>query len=240
MKNKLLTLVLSIFGFGYFLTSFAQPASPPIRGQALIKGQVLNQLDNQPIEYANVVIYRQRDSSIVNGTVTDAQGKFIFTELTPGRYYLEVSFIGFRTKRVHNIQIAPDARIDLEKILLEPAAISIPGVEATAEKPKVEFKIDRKVINVAQNPALQSGTAVDALENAPAVKVDIEGNVTLRGLSSFTVLIDGRPSPLEGSEALKQIPASAIERIEIVTSPSAKYDPEGKAGIINVIMKKQL
>ena len=239
MKNKLLTLVLSIFGFGYFLTSFAQPASPPIRGRALIKGQVLNQLDNQPIEYANVVIYRQRDSSIVNGTVTDAQGKFIFTELTPGRYYLEVSFIGFRTKRVHNIQIAPDARIDLEKILLEPAAISIPGVEATAEKPKVEFKIDRKVINVAQNPALQSGTAVDALENAPAVKVDIEGNVTLRGLSSFTVLIDGRPSPLEGSEALKQIPASAIERIEIVTSPSAKYDPEGKAGIINVIMKKQ-
>ncbi len=218
----------------------AQPgAGPVVRGNSVITGQVWNQADNQPVEYANVVLYRQRDSTVVNGTVTDAQGRFTLAELPPGRYYLEVSFIGFRTNRVRNLQLGPAARIDLGKIPLEPAVISMPGVEATAEKPKLEFRIDRKVINVAQNPALQTGTAADALENAPAVKVDLEGNVTLRGLSSFTVLIDGRPSPLEGSEALKQIPASTIDRIEIVTNPSVKYDPEGKAGIINVILKKQ-
>jgi outer membrane receptor protein involved in Fe transport len=229
-------LVLTLFP----LALSAQPNSnPPVRGNAIITGQVWNQTDNQPVEYANVVLYRQRDSSVVNGTVTDARGKFTLAGLPPGRYYLEVSFIGFRTNRVRNLQLAPSARIDLGKIPLEPAVISMPGVEATAEKPKLEFRIDRKVINVAQNPALQTGTAADALENAPAVRVDLEGNVTLRGLSSFTVLVDGRPSPLEGSEALKQIPASTIDRIEIVTNPSVKYDPEGKAGIINVILKKQ-
>ncbi len=218
----------------------AQPApETPLRSAGVITGQIWNPHDSTPVEYANIVLYRQRDSALVNGTVTDAQGRFTLTQLPPGRYYLEISFIGFRTNRVRNIQLAPDARLDLGKIPLEPAVISMPGVEATAEKPKMEFKIDRRVINVAQNPALQTGTAVDALENAPSVKVDLEGNVSLRGLSSFTVLIDGRPSPLEGSEALRQIPASTIDRIEIVTNPSVKYDPEGRAGIINVILKKQ-
>ncbi len=218
----------------------AQPRGQmPIKGNGIISGFVWDGELSHPIEYANVVLYRQRDSSMVNGTVTDERGRFTLTELPPGRYYLEVSFIGFKTSRIPDIQLGPDSRVNLGKIELQPAVIRMPEVEATAEKPKLEYRIDKKVINVAQNPALQSGSAVDALEQAPAVKVDIEGNVTLRGLSSFTVLIDGRPSPLEGSEALKQIPATTIERIEIVTNPSAKYDPEGKAGIINVILKKQ-
>ncbi len=227
-----LILVLAVF-FGVS----AQPRD--FKGTGIISGQVWDSENSEPVEYANVVLYLQRDSSQVNGTVTDAQGRFVLKELLPGRYYLEVSFIGYRTNRVRNIELAPDARIDLGKINLEPAVINMPGVEATAEKPKLEYRIDKKIINVSQNPSLQTGTAVDALENAPAVKVDIEGNVSLRGLSSFTVLIDGRPSPLEGSEALKQIPASTIDRIEIVTNPSVKYDPEGKAGIINVILKRQ-
>ncbi|MEO0053399.1 MAG: TonB-dependent receptor, partial [candidate division WOR-3 bacterium] len=239
MKIRLGFIALILLSPVWSLLS-AQPApEASVRGMGLITGQIWNPHDSTPVEYANVVLYRQRDSSLVNGTVTDAQGRFTLTQLPPGRYYLEVSFIGFRTNRVRNIQLAPDARLDLGRIPLEPAVISMPGVEATAEKPKMEFKIDRRVINVAQNPALQTGTAVDALENAPSVKVDLEGNVSLRGLSSFTVLIDGRPSPLEGSEALRQIPASTIDRIEIVTNPSVKYDPEGRAGIINVILKKQ-
>ncbi|MEO0004599.1 MAG: outer membrane beta-barrel family protein [candidate division WOR-3 bacterium] len=230
----------AIFAFIVFCmvsTAFAQPGE--IKGNGIITGQVWDKELSEPVEYANCVLYRLRDSSQVTGTVTDASGRFVLQGLAPGRYYLEVSFIGYRTNRVRNIELAPDAKIDLGRINLEPAAINMPGVEATAEKPRLEYKIDKKVINVAQNPALQTGTAVDALENAPAVKVDIEGNVSLRGLSSFTVLIDGRPSPLEGSEALKQIPASTIDRIEVVTNPSVKYDPEGKAGIINVILKRQ-
>ncbi|MGQ9708539.1 MAG: TonB-dependent receptor domain-containing protein [bacterium] len=226
------------------LTAFSISAQPERqftgKGSGVVSGTVYDSERQEPIEYANVVLYQQRDSSkAVTGTVTNARGRFVISDVPPGRFYLEVSFMGYRTKRVKDIQLAPDARIDLGRINLEPAVISMPGVEATAEKPKLEYRIDKKVINVAQDPSLQSGTAVDALEQAPAVKVDVDGNVSLRGLLGFTVLIDGRPSPLEGSEALQQIPASTIDRIEIVTNPSVKYDPEGKAGIINVILRKQ-
>lgn len=239
MKIKT-TLIIIIILSSIWINLFAQPGqNRPFSGRAAIIGRVVNPQDGQPVEYANIVLYREQDSSLVMGTITDAGGRFTLADLPPGKYYLEISFIGFRANRVHRIELSPDARLDLGKINLEPTAIAMPEVEATAEKPKLEFKIDRKVINVDQNPALQTGTAVDVLKNAPSVKVDLEGNVTLRGLSSFTVLIDGRPTALEGGEALRQVPASTIDRIEIVTNPSAKYEPEGKAGIINVILKKQ-
>ncbi|MEO0071517.1 MAG: TonB-dependent receptor [candidate division WOR-3 bacterium] len=236
MKRIRTILILFIISLAIGNLS-AQPRE--VKGEGVISGQVWDADLSTPIEYANIVLYRQRDSTALTGTVTDAQGRFALRDLPPGRFKLEVSFVGYKTKRVPDIQLPPNGKVDLGRINLQQSAIAVPGTEVTAEKPKIEFRIDKKVINVAQNPALQSGTAVDALENAPAVKVDIEGNVSLRGLSSFTVLIDGRPSPLEGSEALKQIPASTIDRIEIVTNPSVKYDPEGKAGIINVILKKQ-
>ena len=104
----------------------------------------------------------------------------------------------------------------------------------------IEYQIDKKVVNVSQDIMAQGGSAVTALENTPSVQVDIDGNVSLRGSSSFTVLIDGRPSILQGSDALLQIPASNIETIEIITNPSAKYDPDGVAGIINVVLKEKI
>lgn len=237
---------LLLFGIG-LMSAYAQPRqiTPPSgEGQrfvatGVITGQVWDTELSAPVEYANVVLYRLTDSSTVTGTVTDAQGRFALHDAPPGRFFLEVSFIGYKTRRVPNVQLPPGGKVDLGRINLEPVAIAVPGTEVTAEKPKLEYRVDKKIINVAQNPALQSGTAVDALENAPGVKVDAEDNVTLRGLTSFTVLVDGKPSPFEGSEALKQIPASTIDRIEIVTNPSVKFDPEGKAGIINVILKKQ-
>jgi len=247
--KKFLTTFIVLAGAA---VCFSQPRSGmgSLPRTGIIRGQVTDAQEGIPIEYANVVLYRMRDTTqrwmagmdtnrVVSGTVTDAQGRFVLRELPPGRFYLEVSFIGYKTRRVEDIRLAPDGNIDLGRLTIEPAVISMPGAEVTADKPRIEYKIDKKIINVAQDPALQSGTAVDALEKAPAVKVDIEGNVTLRGLSSFTVLVDGKPSVVDGSEALQQIPASTIERIEIVTNPSAKFDPEGKAGIINVILKKQ-
>lgn len=248
MKRILTTLIVCAGAVVCFAQQRGALSSLPRTG--VITGQVVDAEQATPVEYANVVLYRIRDTTlrrsasvdtnrVVTGTVTDAQGRFVLRELPPGNFYLEVSFIGYRTRRLENIRLAPDGKLDLGRLTIEPAVISMPGAEVTAEKPRIEYKIDKKIINVAQDPALQSGTAVDALEKAPAVKVDIEGNVTLRGLSSFTVLIDGRPSPIEGSEALQQIPAGTIDRIEIVTNPSVKYDPEGKAGIINVILKKE-
>ncbi len=222
---------------------FAQPQRPGGITPGAVTGYVWDSDLAAPIEYANVVIYRMRDTAgtrqPVNGTITDAQGKFLLRDVPPGLFSLEISFIGYRTRKIDNIRVTPGQTVDLGRLELRQAAIAVEGQEVVAEKPRLEFRIDKKIINVAQNPALQSGTAVDALEQAPGVKVDVEGNVSLRGLESFTVLIDGRPSPVEGSDALKQIPASTIERIEIVTNPSAKFDPEGKAGIINVILKKQ-
>lgn len=248
--NKIVASGLILFCLSL---SSGQPVgrSAGFPASGVITGQVWDAEAGVPIEYANVVLYRMRDSSrvqmrmrpdtsrVVNGTVTDARGRFVLRDLPPGRYYLEVSFIGYRTRRLENLRLAPDERRELGRIELQPAAIAVQGTEVVGEKPRLEYRIDKKVLNVAQNPALQTGTAVDALEKAPAVKVDIEGNVRLRGLESFTVLIDGRPAPVEGSEALQQIPASTIDRIEIITNPSAKYDPEGRAGIINVILRKQ-
>jgi outer membrane receptor for ferrienterochelin and colicin len=111
-------------------------------------------------------------------------------------------------------------------------------VDVIADKAQVEFKLDKKIVNVSQVISAIGGTAVDVLENTPSVQVDIEGNVSVRGSSNFTVLIDGRPSVLSGSDALRQIPSSALESIEIITNPSAKYEPDGMAGIINLITKK--
>jgi hypothetical protein len=129
-------------------------------------------------------------------------------------------------------------QVDLGNILLVQNMIDVGEITVTGEKSAIEYKIDKKIINVAQLPTAVSGTAVDVLENVPSVEVDIEGNVSLRGSSNFTVLIDGRPSILESNEALQQIPAGTIETIELITNPSAKYDPDGNSGIINVVLKK--
>lgn len=233
---------------GLLLMATAALAQPgPGRGpgstdapKASISGQVYDADLLVPVEYANVVLYSLRDSAEpVTGTVTHADGRFALTGLTPGRYRVEVSFIGYRTRIIDTLRLPPGSTRDLGRILLRQTAVAVEGTEITADKPRLEFRIDKKIINVAQNPAAQNGTAVDAIENAPGVKVDVENNVTLRGSSNFTVLIDGRPTLLEGSEALQQIPAGTIDNIEIITNPSAKYDPEGISGIINVVLRKQ-
>ncbi|MBM3313853.1 TonB-dependent receptor, partial [candidate division WOR-3 bacterium] len=160
--------------------------------------------------------------------------------MKPGRYYVEVSFIGYRDRSVKDIEVTAGGQSDLGRIALELKPISVPGVEATAERPAVRYEIDRKVVDVTKLPSASSGTAVDALRNVPSVKVDIEDKVTLRGSSNFKVLIDGKPAQEDQpSDALKQIPSATIQNIEIITNPSAKYDPDGAAGIINVVLKKQ-
>lgn len=220
---------------------FAQPGPGmgPGASAGSITGQVYDADLNVPIEYANIVLHSQRDSSQVNGTVTDKSGRFTLTQVRPGRYFVEVSFIGYQTKTIDDVAVGPGATRDLGRTALRQTAVAVQGVEATAERPRLEYRIDKKIVDVAHQPTPPTGTAVDALENVPSVKVDDDGNVTLRGSGSFKVLVDGRPSPLEGSEALQQIPASTIDNIEIITNPSAKYDASGPAGILNVVLKKQ-
>lgn len=214
------------------------PANIPSDGY--LSGTVLDGATDEPIEFAIVAIYNQRDSTLVNGGMTDSLGKFEFKELAYGPYYLEIKFVGFKKTRMTEITVTPGNKsLNLGEIRIENVTTDLGNVVVTGERPQMAYKIDRKVVYVESNVTAIGGTAVDVLENTPSIQTDIEGNVTLRGSSNFTVLIDNRPSVLEGSEALQQIPASTIERIEIITNPSAKYDPDGTAGIINVILKEE-
>ena len=244
MKNLLILLLL------IFLTiapSFSQlpPANSGGMGNmprnGVIKGKIIDADTKTPMEYANVAIYNKRDSKLVTGGIANAEGVFQITELPLGIYYVEANFIGFKKTSVNDIKIVPNSTtFDMGTIELEVSAQKIEGVDVVADRNRIEYKIDKKVINVSQDVNAAGGTAVTVLENTPSVEVDIDGNVSLRGSTSFTVLIDGRPSVLTGSDALKQIPSSAIENIEIITNPSVKYDPDGQAGIINIVMKKNI
>ena len=242
IKKGLLLFLLSISLVSVFSQSNPQNREKSIEAkEGIISGTVLDKQSNIPMEYVNIAVFSNKDSSLVNGGITNQKGKFFIDALPYGKYYVVVNFIGYKKQIFENIALNPNkAYHNMETILLETAAQQLEGFEVVAEKDAVEFKIDKKVINVGLDIAAAGGSAVDALENAPSVQVDIEGNVTLRGSGSFLVLIDGKPSALTGSDALEQIPASAIENIEIITNPSAKYDPDGMGGIINVVLKKKI
>ncbi|MEO0227766.1 MAG: TonB-dependent receptor [candidate division WOR-3 bacterium] len=206
-------------------------------GPGRITGTVIDSQTEQPIELVNVIVYDNMHKQIT-GTATDQKGNFFISGINIGEYIVEFSFVGFETevKKVNITVQQPYVNLNYIKLIQKP--ILVEGLEVTAEKLPVEFKIDKKIINVKEHYASQSGTAVDILQNIPSINVDIQGNVTLRGSSNFRVLVDNIPSILEPSDALQQIPASTIDRIEIITNPSARYDPEGLAGIINIITRK--
>jgi outer membrane receptor protein involved in Fe transport len=191
------------------------------------------------MEYANIAIYNLVDSSLVTGGITNGKGEFEIRGISFGDYYLEAKFIGFDKSAIKEINISREnPTFNSGNIVLKPSTLKIGSIDVVADKAAVEYKLDKKVVNVSQVYSAAGGSAANVLENTPSVQVDIEGNVTLRGSGSFTVLIDGRPSVLSGSDALRQIPASALDNIEIITNPSAKYEPDGSAGIINLITKK--
>ena len=187
-----------------------------------------------------LVVFSLIDSSQVDGTITNSAGYFSLGIKRPGMFYIRFGFIGYKDSFIDTIRINRNNKYAaLNEIYLEPQAYNLNEVVVQGESAPITYLIDKKVINVSQQITSLSGTAVNVLENVPSVSVDIEGNVSLRGSGSFIVLVDGRPTILEPNEALQQIPASSIENIEIITNPSAKYNPEGTAGIINVILKKE-
>lgn len=208
-----------------------------------VSGTVVDGQSNQPIEYANIVIYRWKDSTVANGTVTNSEGKFTVDKLMNGRYFMKVSYIGYATKRFDSLTVRPEnANFEYASIKLTPKNVNMNEVVIRSEKGTMSFNLDKKVYNVDKNMANSGGTAVEVVQNIPAVQVDADGAVSVRGNSNITVLVDGRPAQLagfSGSDVLAQIPASQIESVELVTNPSARYDPEGTGGIINVILKKK-
>lgn len=204
-----------------------------------VGGKIIDDKTDKPLEYVNTVLYRSSDSSLVTGTITGSDGKFDLNITKPGKYYFTADFIGFEKVTIQNIVLKPgNNTYNIGDIRIKPSVVGIDEVEVVAEKPFITYHLDKKVVDVSKNPSAQGGTAVDALENVPSIQTDMEGNVSLRGSSNFTVLIDGRQTALTGTDALNQIPAGAINKIEIITNPSVKYDPDGTTGIINIISKK--
>jgi len=242
MKNtRLFSIVIGLFLLGSQTGTYGQRPGGTQSGfpGITLAGTVVDSVTEAPLEYATVMLLSPEDNSQVTGTITRKTGRFELPRLRPGSYILKVDFMGYLSKTLQGITLTPRRpETDLGYIFLEPAVLESEGVEISAEKPVFEYKIDKKVINVSQQPTVISGTAVDVLENVPSVTTDVEGNVQLRGSSNFTVLIDNRPTVLESNDALQQIPASTIENIEIITNPSAKFDPDGTAGIVNIITKK--
>ncbi len=206
----------------------------------ILTGKVLDSSTKHTIEYANIVVFSRQDSSMVTGGVTDNEGLFNLKIQKPGSFFVEVRFIGYDTETIEFTLKPGNPMVELGDIFIHPSSLMLENIVVEGERSPVTYQIDKKIVNPDQMQTVISGNAADVLINVPSVQVDVEGNVSLRGSQSFTVLIDGRPSVLDAQDALQQIAASSIERIEIITNPSAKYDPEGTSGIINIILKKNL
>lgn len=218
----------------FFFTTLASSAQ-----KAAIHGQVLCNGTKQPIEYATVAL-ADSTGRLLNGSVSDANGNFAITALSPGQYHLEVSFIGYEKRKTDPIVIhAKNELLVVPAIHLSQDSKTLEEVNVTGALRGIEHKVDRQVVNVTQQTNAAGGTLADVLQNIPSIRVDADGNVTLRGSSNFTLLIDGKPSVVTGSESLKNIPAESVEKVEVITNPSARYDAMGVSGILNVITKKR-
>jgi hypothetical protein len=231
--TKKITLLLCCILTATF--SFSQKSSDP--KEISIFGKVVDSNSNQPLEYATIVIKNTKTNK-VSGGITDMDGKFNIKNPI-GTYEISVEYISFKSKKYPVQTINKD--LDLGTIKLSEDLSSLDEVVIIAEKTTVDIRLDKKVFNIGKDLSIRGGNASDVLGNVPSVQVDVEGAVSLRGNENVTILIDGRPSALvgmNGAEALRQIPAEAIEKVEVITSPSARYDAEGTAGILNIILRK--
>jgi len=222
--------------------SLSAQQRPDVLKIGKISGQIIDAQTNAPLEYATITLFRERDSTLVTGSMTDQNGNFRIGDVPVGKHYVKIDYMGYKTLLKSGLNITMEnPEVRLKKITLQPSASTLEGVTVEAEKMLYQNQIDRKIINPDKDIMSAGGSALNVLESAPSVDVDVEGNVSLRGNTSVTILIDGRPSGYSGESAgdlLQQIPASSIDRVEILTNPSSKYNPEGITGIINIVMKK--
>lgn len=203
----------------------------------IISGVVSSLDDNEVLEYATITLLNPKDNSVVTGGLSDSEGKFKVSAKS-GIYNVLIEFISFKKTILKDIVIKNN--LNLGKIQLELDYESLAEVEIIAEETTVEVKLDKKIYTVGRDLSVRGGNAGDVLDNIPSVSVDIEGNILLRGNDAARILINGKPSSLVGidSKFLQQLPSDAIEKVEVITSPSARYEAQGSGGIINIILRK--
>ena len=228
MHKIIISTILSLF-----LTSLALGQE-----QVTVSGKILEKDTNIPLEWATVVISNPTDGKIVSGGSANEKGDFNF-KVVAGTYNVSFEFMSFKTQTLKAREI--NKSTDFGNIYLIESATTLEEVELIAEKTTVEIKLDKKIYNVGKDLTVRGGTVSDVLDNVPSVSVDVEGNVALRGNDNVRILINGKPSGLVGlnsTDALRQLPAESIERVEVITSPSARYDAEGTGGILNIILRR--
>lgn len=209
---------------------------------SVITAVVVDSTSNEPVGFASAALLRQESKAYVKGMQTVDDGKVQFADVPPGRYAVRITYVGYEDYLKENIVVETGKDINLGNILLKPSGELLEEVVVQGTPAAMELGIDRKIFNVAQSTISVGGTASDLLANVPSLQVDVDGSVSLRGSSSVRILIDGRESAMAGSDItqlLQAMPANSIERIEVVTNPSSRYDAEGQSGIINIVLKKE-
>jgi hypothetical protein len=235
-RASALLVLVSLIAFGQKAL-----AQAPEKGDGRISGTIIDSSTNQPVEFATVALVDPATNKPVDGTVADEKGKFIITKVANGTFRVVVSFIGYEN---YTQEIALSDRkneVDMGTIKLGASVTELDEVVVEGERSLVEEKVDRTIYNAENDATTRGGDAADVLRRVPMLTVDMDGNVSLRGNQNVLVLINNKPSTITASsvaDALKQIPADQIKTVEVITSPSAKYDAEGSAGIINIITKK--
>ena len=203
------------------------------KGNSKISGTIIDSTAAKGVEFASIALFNVATNAAIDGTTADENGKFSITKVAPGNYKLLISFIGFKDKAVNSIQVVKGQDIDLGSVKLSANTKTLDEVTITGEKSMVEEKVDRLVYNAEKDITAKGGDAADILRKVPLLSVDLDGNLSLRGSSNIRVLINNKPSTIIASnvaDALKQIPADMIKSVEVITSPSAKYDAEGSGG----------
>lgn len=233
MKTKLILVC-------FLATLFSLQAQTSVKNTSVentgsISGKVIDKKTNEPLPYVNIVV--KENNKVITGGITSDKGIFQIKNLALKDYVVEIQFIGYKTIS-KSAKLTENSNINLNTIAIEEDAIQLKGVDIVSERSTIEQKIDRKVINVGKDLTTAGATASEIMNNIPSVNVDQDGKISLRGNENVRVLVDGRPSNIEASQLLKQIPSTSIKKIELITNPSAKYNPEGMSGIINIILNK--
>ncbi len=225
-KGKILTLLISAALLSVHLSA----------QNYLVSGSVVDETDNTPLEDVSVILYKSTDSTLLSGTLTKKDGSFLFTTLEAGTYSLVVKSIGYESRKM-TVNSAINSVATSTKIAVHRAGIFIDGVTVKAGTRDISVRPDKQVYKSSHFQSANGGTAVDVLKNIPSVAVNAEGEISVRGALGFLILINGKPVQADAGLVLNQIPANAVEDIQLITAPSAKYDPDGKAGIINITTK---
>lgn len=248
MKNLKISFfaiaIISIFAWNSGYSQFpggSRGGGPTITGKII--GDLVDSLTSSPVEFATVAIRKAGTEKDINGAISDEKGHFKISEVKLGKYDVVISFIGYSTQTLTNVELTPEKPdVDLGALKMITDNVILDEIEVVGQAAVIENKVDRIVYNAEKDNSVRGGDATDVLQKVPLLSVDMDGNVSLRGSQNIQILVNGKPSGMFSSnvgDALKMIPADQIKSVEVITTPTAKYDAEGTGGIINIITKKK-